>query len=195
MFRLEEFHRLGQALQPPVAVRDQACRVGRVGAAGQGLAGLAGEQGLAAQRGGHHPGGDGLAQAVHLHRLGAQGHMLGRVLAQGDGPHVQAGTGRQRHRQAGQGLVVGQRATQGVGGVVEQQQEAVGLVDLAAAPLPHQVARQAVVRRPQRGRLGVAQPLGDGHAVDQVGEQQGGGFVGDHCGGGRGGAAAVPDGR
>ena len=55
---------------------------------------------------------------------------------------------------------------------LEQQQHAVGLVDLLPVPLAQQVARQAVV--PGRElRVGlVAQLLVERGAVDQVGQQQ-----------------------
>ena len=56
---------------------------------------------------------------------------------------------------------------------MEEDQETVGLVDLAAAPVAQQVARNAVVRGPDTRHGHIAQALRQGGAVHQVGQQQG----------------------
>ena len=164
---LEQFDRLRQPLDAPVAVRDDAPPVG----AQRGQR-RCGDQGLATQRGGHHARRDGFAHAVHLKRLGAAGDVVGRRLAQRDLAHMQARAGLQGHRQCGQRAVVGDGIGQRVRGLVEEQQEAVGLVDLAAAKLAQQIARDAVVCGRQRGSGGVAQPRRQRGAVDQVGQEK-----------------------
>ena len=58
-------------------------------------------------------------------------------------------------------------------GVVEQEEEAVAVVDLAAAVAGEKGARAAVVLGEHARCASVAQPLDDGRAVDEVGEEQG----------------------
>ena len=132
---------------------DCICRLGLA----EGFARLGREQGLPAARERHHARGGGLGQAVDLQRLGAARHVLGAVLAQDDRPDVQTGARLQRHRQRGERAVVAPaRSCTASAARVEQQQHAVGLVDLAPAPLRQQVARHAVVRGPDLGHRGVA---------------------------------------
>jgi hypothetical protein len=76
-------------------------------------------------------------------------------------------------RELPEGPVVGQGVAHGVGGAVEEEQEAVGLVDLPAAALDHQIPGEALV---VGGDLGSA-PVADG------GEEPGTAHeVGDHEG-------------
>ena len=56
---------------------------------------------------------------------------------------------------------------------VEQQQEAIRLVDLAAAVDREQRSRAPIVFRPQRGHRGVPELLQQLRAVDDVREEQG----------------------
>ena len=114
----------------------------------------------------------GLARPSTSSGLAPRATSAGAVLAQDHRPHVQAGARLQRHRQRGQRPVVGQRVAHRIGRRVEQQQHAVGLVDLAPAPVRQQVARHAVVRRPDLGHRRVAEALGQLGAVDHVGQQQ-----------------------
>ena len=172
---LVQRHRLGHALEAPMAVGEQPVHGGVERADGLQRAGR--EQGLAAQGGGHDARGQQLGHAVHLQRLGAQGHVTGRGFAQADRADVQATARQHRRGQAGQRAVVGQGIGQRITGLVEQQQKAVGLVDLAPAPVAQQVTRQAVVAGPERGHQAVAQARGQCGAVHQVGQQQGQGRV------------------
>ena len=73
-------------------------------------------------------------------------------------------------------MIVG-RVGQRVGGGVEQQQHAVGLVDLAPAARREQVACDPVVCRPQLGHGGVAERLRQLGAVDNIGQEKGSDFV------------------
>jgi hypothetical protein len=59
-----------------------------------------------------------------------------------------------------------------IGDGLEQQQEAIALVDLAAAPGLQQVACDAVVRSPQRGSVPVAEAQRRRRAVDDVGHHE-----------------------
>ena len=131
------------------------------------------EQRLAAAGERHHPRRDRLGQALDLERLGAAGDVVGGVLAQDHRPDVQADARHQRHRQRRQRAVVLHRVADRVGAVVEQQQHAVGLVDLAAAPRRQQGARDPVVRGPDLGHRGIAELLGHLRAVDDIRQQQG----------------------
>jgi hypothetical protein len=83
------------------------------------------------------------------------------------------GPGRERHLERGEGAVVGAGVTGAVGGTLEEQQQAVALVDLLAAPLDEQVARDPIVRRPQRRHPLVAERRRQPGAVDDVGQEQG----------------------
>ena len=69
--------------------------------------------------------------------------------------------------------MVGERERGRLRGVVEQEEEAVAVVDLAAAVAGEKIARAAVVLGEHARRARVAQPLDDGSAVDEVGEEQG----------------------
>ena len=162
----EQLDRFGHALQAPMPMRLKT-----QGGRPERRAGVRGQQSLPAHCGRHHARGQRLGQAFHLERFGASRNVGGNVLAQTHLAHMQAGTRLQRHRQCGQCAVVGQRVTSCVEGMVEQQQQAVGLVNLAPVPARHQVARHAVMRRPQRGHRGVAEPLRQRCAVHHVGEQ------------------------
>jgi hypothetical protein len=56
---------------------------------------------------------------------------------------------------------------------IEQNEHPVGLIDLATTPLGNQIARHAVVRRPQGRRLSFFESFGQPRAIDDVGQQQG----------------------
>ena len=131
------------------------------------------QQRLAPARKGHHPGRDRLGQAFDLERLRAARDVVGRVLSQDHRSDVQAGARRDRSRQRRQGSVVRHRVADRVCAVVEQQQHAVGLVDLAPVPGPEQRARDSVVRCPDLGHRAVAELLGQAGAVHDVRQQQG----------------------
>ena len=164
---LEELDRVGHALDHPVAVRHHLQR-GLAEAFQSALR----QQGLPTARQHHHACGDRLRQAFDFERLGAARDVGLGVLAQDDRAHVQAGACLQRHRQTCQGAVVRHRVGDRVGGRLEQQQHAVGLVDLATAPGVEQPARHPVVRGPHLGHRGVAQLLGQLGAVHHVGQEQ-----------------------
>ena len=66
-----------------------------------------------------------------------------------------------------------ERVADGVCAVVEQEQHAVSLVDLAPVPGREQCARDSVVRCPDLGHRAVAELLGELRAVHDVRQQQG----------------------
>ena len=76
-------------------------------------------------------------------------------------------------REVRDGPVIGEGVAGGVRGLLEEQEEAVGAVDLEAAVTREQVARPAVVRGPDPRRLGVAEALDQKRAVDEVDEEEG----------------------
>jgi len=88
-------------------------------------------------------------------------------------PDVQACTGGQRNGQLLDGLVVGLRVSERIARVLEQEQHAVGLVDLATAPDRVQVPGDAVVGAPERRCSRVSERFGRRSAVDHVGQQKG----------------------
>jgi hypothetical protein len=83
---------------------------------------------------------------------------------------MQAGPCRQA--ELGHRRVIVQHVAGGVGGGVEEQQEAVGAVDLAPVVAAQQVARPPVVLGPQGEGALVAEALCRQRAVDGIGEQQ-----------------------
>ncbi len=165
---LEQLDGIGHPLDAPVPMGNQLVR-----ARAEVIAGGGRQQGLTAAGERHHPGGDGLGEAFDFERLRAPRDVVGSVLAQDHRPDVQADPCRQRHRQRGQCTVVFDRVGGGVGGVVEQQQHAVRLVDLASAQGAEQRARNPVVRRPDLGHRAVAEHLRQAGAVHDIGQQQG----------------------
>jgi hypothetical protein len=124
---LEQLEGLGEALHSPVPLGLEP----EAGPA-QRVAGRVGEQRLAAERDRHHPGGGGLGDAVHLQGRRAPGDELGGRLGESDLSDVEPRPGRQRRVEPAQSLVVGERVGDSVRGVFEEQQEAIGLVDLPA---------------------------------------------------------------
>ena len=139
---------------------------------GQRTRGVDTEQRLAATCQRHDARCGGLGQAVHLQRLGAARDIGLAVFTQQHRAQMQAGAGLQRVRQRCQGSVVRGSVGDSVGGALEHQQHAVGLVDLQAVVRRQQVACDAVVGGPQLGHGRVAQGLRQLRAVDHVGEQQ-----------------------
>ena len=94
-----------------------------------------------------------------------------RVLAQGDRADVDAPRGAES--ELGERRVVAERVAGGIGGLVEQQEEAVGPVDLAAAMADEERAAAAVVLGPDLGGARVAEALDHTSAVHHVGEEEG----------------------
>jgi hypothetical protein len=139
---------------------------------GEGGAGLRGEQQLVGSGEAHDPGRQGLGDAIQLDGLGAPCDVFGRVLAQHHRAQVQARPGRQPAVEGvgelGEGVEVAQGIADRVVDRLEDQQEAVGLVDLAAAVGREQVAGHPVVRRPDRRGAGGPQLGGHGGAVGEV---------------------------
>ena len=74
--------------------------------------------------------------------------------------------------QGGYGLVVGEAVADGVERALEEQQEAVGLLDLAAVEAREQVSYQAVMASESLTRLVVAEGLEELDALDQLGLRQ-----------------------
>jgi len=164
---LEQLDRVREALQPPVTVGLKPPRA-RV----QRRLRRRGEQDLPAQRDRHHAARDHLRDALDLERLRAARDVVRSVRAQPDRADVQPGARRQRRLERTQRALTGQRVADGVVGGVEEQQHAVGLVDLAPAPLRQQVARHPVMRPPDLGHRQVTQRLRQLGAVDHVGQQK-----------------------
>ena len=122
--------------------------------------------------------GEGQRQAFDLDRLRAQRDVVVGAFAQHDRADVHSGA--RREADLGHLRVIVERITRSVGGGLEQQEQAVGAVDLAAVVLAKQIARPPVVLGPQGSSALVAQPLRGRRAVDDIGEQQG--SVGGHRG-------------
>jgi hypothetical protein len=139
------------------------------GVAERGARGLR-QQGLAAARQRHDTRGQRLGDALDLDRLGTAGDLLGVVLAQRHRADVKAGA--RAEAEGGECLVVGQCERRGREPVGEQQEEAVAVVDLAAAVAGEEGTRAAVMLGENTRRASVAQALDDGSAVDEVGEEK-----------------------
>jgi hypothetical protein len=165
---LEELDRVADALELPVAVRDERVRAGF-----EALAGRCREQRLAAASDRHDARGDRLGNAFDLERLGAAGDVVGGVLAQDRRADMQADAGGDARRQRRQSAMVGKREGDGVAGALEEDQHAVGLVDLPALAGGEEVACEPVVGGPDLGHGAVAVLLGEPGAVDDVGQQEG----------------------
>ena len=138
---------------------------------GESLPGRGREQRLPAAGERHDARGERRGEALDLRAVGAAGDVLGRVLAQRDWADMQADPGGER--EIGKCVVVGERVAGGVGRVVEQQEEAVGAVDLAAVVACEEIAGPAVVLGPDLRRAGVAEALDQTRAVHDVGEEEG----------------------
>ncbi len=138
--------------------------------------GALGEEGLATSGRRHQAGGDRLGQPLDLERLGAAGDILGRVGAEEHLAEVDADPGGEGDAVAdlerGQGAVVGERVVDGVDRPLEQQQEAVGLVDLEAGVVVEEVAGEAVMGAEDGKGALVAQPFDQRRAGDQVAHQE-----------------------
>ena len=166
---LEQFDRLVQALQAPVPVRLQPKLLDDA----QRLPGIGRQEDLSAQGRRHDARGGRLGHTLDLDRLGAERDVGGAVLAQRDRADVQSGARLERRNEPLQCPLIGQCIAHRVRSRVEQQQHAIGLVDLAPMPDRQQIARRAVMRRPQPGHLRIADAQRQPGAVDDIGEQQG----------------------
>ncbi len=117
-----------------------------------------------------------LASPSTSSRLRAARHVLRRVLAKHDLAQVDADPGGhlriERAAELAQPGLIGQRETDGLDGPLEQQQEAVALVDLPAVEGGQEVPRDAVVTRQQIGSGRVADPLDELRAGDEIAQQQ-----------------------
>ncbi len=124
----------------------------------------------------HDPRRDRLGQSLHLQRLRAARHVFRRVLAKHDLAQVDADPGGhfriERAAELAQPGLIGQRETDGLDGPLEQQQEAVALVDLSAVECGQEVPRDAVVTCQQIGSDGVADPLDELGAGDEIAQQE-----------------------
>src|SRR5882762_2195165 len=164
---LEQLHRLCNALHAPVTVRLDAQRD-----VPQGVSRVGGEKRLPPARDRHHARRQRLRRTLDLERLGAARHVRGAVLAQDHGSDMHSGTRLQRWIQRGKGVLVRHRVGNRVGGRLEQQQHAVGLVDFASAPGREEISGEAIVSGPQRVQFGLTQPLRQLGAVAHVGQEQ-----------------------
>ncbi|MNK82232.1 hypothetical protein D3C87_1019980 [compost metagenome] len=176
----EHFLAGGHALEAPAAMRFPQQARGAVtelaaGAVGQRF-GHRRHQDLPRPGQGHQPGCHRLGQALDLQRLGAHPDRLGAVLPGQHFTHVQAGAGAQHDAtflaQPLQPALVVQRETQRVDRAFEQQEQAVGAVDLVPVPLLLQCQHQAVVLLEQLGRGRVTDAFDQDQRIAQVGEQQ-----------------------
>ena len=174
-----DLHRLGHALEPIGAVGQPAQLLGTVeahGATARYVEGATGQKRLAAARQRHQPRRDRLGQPFHLERLGAALDVLGPVLVQHDFAEMDPDTGLDLAavilRQPPQRPVVAEGVEGGFEGALEEQQEAVGLVDLPPLVIGQEVPGETVVT-PKKFRSGsVAELLHQPRAVDQVADQQ-----------------------
>src|SRR5262249_40660716 len=114
---------------------------------------------------------DGLRESLDLDRLRAARHVRGGVLAEDDLTDLEAGTGLEAER--AQGCVVGECVGQRPLGVVGQEEEAVGLVDLLPAVGGKQIACEPIVAGIELGSGRGAELLDELRAVDEVGDEQG----------------------
>ncbi len=178
---LEDFDRLVDPLElvgavgQPVQVLTESLDPGR-GAAGE-VEGAAGQQRLSAAGERHEPRRDRLGQSFDLDRLGTLGDLLGRVLAQEDFADVDADARLEEHPfiggEPGQRWMVGEREGDRVDRPLEEQQESVGLVDLAPLVALEQAAGEPIVPRGELGRALVSQAFDEQRRVDQVGDDEG----------------------
>ena len=91
-----------------------------------------GNQRLAANCDRHYPGHNGHRDAAHLERLGAACNVN-----RGIGPHTdraEMDASARLDAKRTHGRVIRERIANGIAGCLEQHEDAVGLVDLAAAP-------------------------------------------------------------
>jgi hypothetical protein len=145
------------------------------GAPGE-VEGGAREQDAAGARERGHARGDALRQPLDLERLGAPPHVGVAVLAQHDLAEVDARARAERNarllpERMDAALVV-EREAHGLDRPLEEQQEAVALVDLAPLVRAQELARGAVVSRKEVGRGLVPRSLHEARAGDQVADQQ-----------------------
>ena len=166
---LEDLDRLGEPLQAIVAVTRDRHPIGRQCVADRGHGGRR-EQRLPATRERHDASRERLSDSFDLDRLGAASDLVGSVLAQANGADMQASARAKVERR--ERFVVGQREGGGSIGLVEEEEKAVAVVDLAAAVAGQERTRLPVVLGEDAGGTRVAQPLDDGGAVDQIGEEK-----------------------
>jgi hypothetical protein len=168
------------ALEEVRAVGAPRGAVGRAGAAHGGAAGEVERrlrhQRLAAPGERHDPRRERLGDALDLDRLRAAGDVLRGVLLEDELAEVDArprGEGHARVRCETRELtVVGERVEHGVDGAREEEQEAVGLVDLAPAVIVEEIAGEAVDAPEDLGRAGVAERLDELRRVDEVRQEE-----------------------
>ena len=178
---LEDLLRLRHALEAPapVGLPQQVlaafAQLAR-GAVGQRF-GHRRQQDLPRPGQGHQARGHRLGQAFDFQRLGPDLHRRVAVLPGQHLAHVQAGARQQLHvaglAQVAQAAGVIQGEAEAVDRPLEQQQQAIGTVDQAPAPLLLQLQHQLVVFAEQFGGGGVAQAFDQPGRIDQVGQQQG----------------------
>ena len=117
-----------------------------------------------------------LGQSLHLQRLRAARHILGRVLAKHDFAQVNADPRGHCRTERGAELaqlgLIGDRETNRLDRPLEQQQEAIALVDLPAVERGQEVTREAVVARQQIGSGRIAEALDESRAGDEVAQQE-----------------------
>jgi hypothetical protein len=132
-------------------------------------------QDLSRPRERHQPCGDRLRQSLDFDWLRAARDFLGRVVPTHDFADMDADARGHRRRfelgQLAQPALVLERERDRLHRTFEQQQEAVGLVDLLAAMLSDQVARKAVVAPRQLRRALVPEAIHQRRAVGQIEHQ------------------------
>ena len=162
---LEQLDRLRDPVQEPVPVRLDTVRHDA-----QRPPGVLAEKRLATNRGRHDARHHRQPDAVDLDRLRAPRDVLQGIGPKADLAEMDARPRLDPEPSLAKRVVVRQRVSDGVAHRIEQQQHAVGLVDLPAAPHDCQIARHPVVCRPQ-GRRGVfVEALGQSRALDDIGQ-------------------------
>jgi len=178
---LIHFDRLGHASEHVGSVRQP----GEVGPGAIGLRGSPtrqveghpGQEGLPSGRHRHDPRDHRLGNPLHLDRLGPPGH-IGRGIGPPDDltdmdPDPRLEGDLERVAQGGELVVVGDRVADGADGPVEQDEKAVGLVDLLATELGEEIPRHPVVLLEDgRGPL-ISELFGETGAPDQVRGEEG----------------------
>ena len=150
----EHGHRIGQALEAVAAVRAPERGRGTIAElllrAVCELIRNSGQKDLARQRELHQARGGRLDQAFDFERLGAFGNIFGRVVPCDDVADMDADARAQLRRarrvvERAQAALVRERECDRLDRAIEHHHEAVGLVDLAAAVLVRERAREAIV--------------------------------------------------
>ena len=125
----------------------------------------------------HQSRGDRFGQAFHFDGLGAERHVFAFVFPQDDIADMDADARLQRQEfhlaQLTQQTLIVDGEGHGLDRPVEQQQEAVGFVDLAAFVALEQIAREAIELLREFGAFAITELFDQRGAVDQIAHDDG----------------------